>query len=588
MATLEELVVRIRADASQLDREMKRAAGAVTSGTRDMESSVSRLTGAFRALLPVLSVAAVVEFGKRAIESAGHTVDLADRIGFAAGTLSALEARLAASGASLDDFAASVNLMNANVGQAVSGNQEMVKNFDALGLSVTKLKGMSPEEQFYEITEALAGLKTQYEQTDVGRGIFGRGFAALIPIIKESDGNLRDHVKTVEDLKEAVSGETLARIDAFGDALSNAAIRAKNAFLEAFGVILDVADKVDAFLKERGAGNYLETARGIVGTSVIPGLAAFDQYQKYKTHQKQFENPIDEYTAADVDEYGVHKPSAKGNNRDLLKGKGAGGGAGTGLAIPADYDDSQFEKYLRDLREEQEALGLSERALTVRRTLIEAQNMAREDEKKGMADAMKNYEAEKDHIAALAGSFYDLRKAQEENQRQAQQWRDQLTDGLTDVVLHFDSATDAARGFFDQIAGQVLRKGVTGPISDALIGTDGKGGLLDGVFSGLGNFLSGKRDTGGGVAQGGTYLVGESGPELFSPTTSGYVTPNNKLGGGGGITVHHTWNISPGVEGTVQAELRRAAPDLVNAAMAGTLAAIERGGRASQAVGRRN
>jgi phage-related minor tail protein len=30
---------------------------------------------------------------------------------------------------------------------------------------------------------------------------------------------------------------------------------------------------------------------------------------------------------------------------------------------------------------------------------------------------------------------------------------------------------------------------------------------------------------------GGTYLVGERGPELFTPSTSGSITPNNALGG---------------------------------------------------------
>jgi phage-related minor tail protein len=43
------------------------------------------------------------------------------------------------------------------------------------------------------------------------------------------------------------------------------------------------------------------------------------------------------------------------------------------------------------------------------------------------------------------------------------------------------------------------------------------------------------------VAGGSTYLVGERGPELFTPGTSGSITPNNALGGGGNtITVNVT------------------------------------------------
>jgi phage-related minor tail protein len=37
---------------------------------------------------------------------------------------------------------------------------------------------------------------------------------------------------------------------------------------------------------------------------------------------------------------------------------------------------------------------------------------------------------------------------------------------------------------------------------------------------------------------GGTYLVGERGPELFTPSSSGNITPNHAMGGGGNITVN--------------------------------------------------
>ena len=52
------------------------------------------------------------------------------------------------------------------------------------------------------------------------------------------------------------------------------------------------------------------------------------------------------------------------------------------------------------------------------------------------------------------------------------------------------------------------------------------------------------RAMGGPVAGGSTYLVGERGPELFTPGTSGMITPNHALGGGGGNTI--TVNVNGG------------------------------------------
>ena len=49
--------------------------------------------------------------------------------------------------------------------------------------------------------------------------------------------------------------------------------------------------------------------------------------------------------------------------------------------------------------------------------------------------------------------------------------------------------------------------------------------------------IAGARATGGPVSADQTYLVGERGPELFTPNTSGSIVPNNKLGNGG-VTVN--------------------------------------------------
>lgn len=57
------------------------------------------------------------------------------------------------------------------------------------------------------------------------------------------------------------------------------------------------------------------------------------------------------------------------------------------------------------------------------------------------------------------------------------------------------------------------------------------------------------RAFGGPVSRGGAYMVGERGPELFVPTGSGNIIPNNNLGGGG-TTVQVVVNAGMGTSGT--------------------------------------
>ena len=65
---------------------------------------------------------------------------------------------------------------------------------------------------------------------------------------------------------------------------------------------------------------------------------------------------------------------------------------------------------------------------------------------------------------------------------------------------------------------------------DEAFGSFGGGG----IFGFLGNIF---KANGGPVAGGNPYVVGEKGPELFVPKSSGTIVPNNQLGGGGSTSV---------------------------------------------------
>lgn len=88
------------------------------------------------------------------------------------------------------------------------------------------------------------------------------------------------------------------------------------------------------------------------------------------------------------------------------------------------------------------------------------------------------------------------------------------------LVNWFDDVIDKVKEFINLVKNNPLVQGL--------------GSVIDRIFGG-------GRAAGGPVNAGTTYLVGERGPELFTPSGSGTIIPNNKLGGGGGsinITVN--------------------------------------------------
>jgi phage-related minor tail protein len=106
------------------------------------------------------------------------------------------------------------------------------------------------------------------------------------------------------------------------------------------------------------------------------------------------------------------------------------------------------------------------------------------------------------------------------------------------------------------------------------------------MFSGVGSFFSGifggGLATGGPVTAGTSYLVGERGPELFTPSASGFITPN---GGSGGITQHITVD-ARGADRGVEARIRQAMLIAKDQAKAELIQEVESGGRIARVFGR--
>ena len=93
-----------------------------------------------------------------------------------------------------------------------------------------------------------------------------------------------------------------------------------------------------------------------------------------------------------------------------------------------------------------------------------------------------------------------------------------ISDALVDAIQGTRSLADAARAIINDLATSLLRLGVNTLLKRSGIG-------LFANLPGLAN--------GGPASAGRSYLVGERGPEIFTPKSSGTVIPNNMIGGGG-------------------------------------------------------
>ena len=92
------------------------------------------------------------------------------------------------------------------------------------------------------------------------------------------------------------------------------------------------------------------------------------------------------------------------------------------------------------------------------------------------------------------------------------------------IVQGIQAAIDGTKTL-GEIAGSVFRK-----MSDALLDFGVSLALSKLPIPGADKFF-GFKAAGGPVKSGGSYVVGEKGPELFTPSSSGHITPNHEMGG---------------------------------------------------------
>lgn len=144
---------------------------------------------------------------------------------------------------------------------------------------------------------------------------------------------------------------------------------------------------------------------------------------------------------------------------------------------------------------------------------------------------------------------------------------------LRPLLTLFKAVATFSRDVLAPVLGTVLStalKAVGGILSGLISGFSTLVGLINGVVSGIKSMIDlvrnnplvegisgiisgvfgGGRASGGPVTAGTTYLVGEKGPELFKPSSSGSIIPNNAMSSG--TTINLTVNGAIDPEGTAR------------------------------------
>ena len=198
---------RLQSDVARLRSGM--GALVAIQGTQLFASFVSGATSAARSLFSM---------GAAATEAISQQGDLAQRLGVTYGELAGLSYAGSLVGVSMDTIGAAMTRAQVAFAKAAGGSSQAQAAFARLGLSVADLNGLSTEQQFEAIAQAISELPTEAERAAAAVAIFGRAGAALLPLFANGAAGIQQAREEAERFGLTLTNAQSNNVNEMGDA----------------------------------------------------------------------------------------------------------------------------------------------------------------------------------------------------------------------------------------------------------------------------------------------------------------------------------------------------------------------------------
>jgi hypothetical protein len=231
-AVATEAAAKLRALGQDVPASIQKIADAAKQGASSFETFLGSVTKLAAGLGLAFSAQALLSGAKEliggAIDMASAIDDASRKLGVSAEKFQGWVAAAKLAGASSEDVSTAVGKMNSNLD---GGSKSTVDALKQAGLSFQAVRAMKPEDAFDTIADAIAKIPDPMTQARVAVELFGKGGQTLLPAIK-------DHFLDVAGAADKMSNDTVARLDAAGDAIEKFKNRATIAVGETIAALI--------------------------------------------------------------------------------------------------------------------------------------------------------------------------------------------------------------------------------------------------------------------------------------------------------------------------------------------------------------
>lgn len=542
------------------------AFSSVRGGLKKISGALLNFKTALLGVAGVGGLGLLVASSLKTIDTLGKT---ATKLGVTTKELGALRFAAQISGVEIRTVDMATQRFTRRLAEAANGTGEAKNALKELNLNASELSRLPLQKQMLQLSTAFGNVESSADKVRLAFKLFDSEGVAFVNILKLGTQELNKLFNEAEDLGLLLSGSAVEGVEKANDAflrLKSLFVGITNQTVAGLAPALELLanffkDKLLRFVKE--SNGSIEDFSQMLGVKFLQGVrTAIIGVAKFTGTIIGLVNTLGK--AKDI--FGRRMfPSFK-----EIK--------------PAIFDIRALDKAIKELGKPKDpfsqsffmndALKITGEIDNIRNAQIKYNDTIR-DATFGVDDLNvkfnKYFKEVKPELPALQQSFKDL----------GDKGIKSLEDSLVGIVDGTKTAKEAFKDMARSIISDLIRigiqKSITGPLGDA-----------------LGSFFTASSSTTtvpafmakGGTATGGKpYVVGEQGPELFVPGRTGTVVPNNQMGGGGGVVINQTINVTTGVQQTVRTEIANLMPRIAQASKQAVLESRQRGGSFATAFG---
>ena len=513
MAAKFDMIIAAKTTGQAAIKRMGNSMQGLQGKLKNVALSLRGVNTGFAALGLALSGGAFASMLKNAVDTGDRFDKLSIQTGITANTLMAYGNSAKLAGVDMATVEKGLRRLSQSMREADQGVATYKDAFDDLGLSVRNTDGTlkSNEQVLGEISDRFADLPDGATKAAIAMEILGRSGSLLVPFLNMGS-------KGIKEFNYELSGQFAQNAAAFNDTITRIGFRFKGVNLELVDHLLptlnSLASLIESFLKDKpkleGLFDAIDAGFKIVASSAFATIAAV----------RFLFRAIKDLIAINVE-------IAQGNFGEAME------------IMKKGFGDT--------FKQAKEDAAVLNRIITG--SLIPSVNELNDKGKTGQEQLTLTFGA---HMKDKLDNFKKSIKSVQESMADVvikgiKGMEDALVNFVTSGKLAFK---DLANSIIKDMIRIAIQQSFTAPFSNFI------GGLFKGPSNqAITSAVAGAKAMGGPVRGGSSYLVGERGMELFTPNSSGHITPNHQLGGNTSVVV----NVDAKGQSSVQGDQGQAA-----------------------------